>query len=104
MTILHILSKNLRSTDALLEHIKSMGVGHELLINANGVYMLLPGSASHALLSKTALRHGLYVLKEDLITRGLNPEALDPKLQQIDYAAFVDLVAKHQGNYRWNEF
>ncbi|HEX4976167.1 MAG TPA: sulfurtransferase complex subunit TusB [Pseudomonadales bacterium] len=104
MTILHILSKNLRSTDALQEHIKSMGPGHELLINANGVYMLYPGSTSHALLNQAALQHGLYVLKEDLITRGLSPEALDPMLQQIDYAAFVDLVAKHQGNYRWHEF
>lgn len=102
MTILHILSKSLPETTSLLHHIETLGEGHELLITANGAYMLAPGSPSYVLLTQASLNHGLYVLAEDLLARGLHAERLDPGFNLIDYAAFVALVAKHSANYRWS--
>lgn len=101
MTLLHILSKNQQSPEALQRGIQTMNDGHELLILADGVYTLLPHSLTWHLLIKATRHYALYAIKDDLIARGLKLDAVGSSIQLIEYSTFVELVAKHQSTYRW---
>lgn len=71
----------------------------ELLLLQDGVYAALQGSIySQPLISLEGV--GRYVLKEDLIARGLLHK-VEPVFQIIEYAEFVNLTVKHTQQLTW---
>ena len=99
MTTLHTLSKNPHSTNELQSFIDMMGENDELLLLAEGVYATY--SNVNTPLEKLYKASKLYVLKDDLLARGMPLEALAPEVSLITYQVFVDLVVKHQTTYNW---
>ncbi|RMG71496.1 MAG: sulfurtransferase complex subunit TusB [Nitrospirae bacterium] len=82
----------------ILDRLKADKFG--IVFVQNGVYhttLKQNGNAS-ALLSKDA---ELYALSEDLESRGLKPENVDPKVKVINYEGLVDLIFNDYEKIIW---
>lgn len=67
-----------------------------LILVANGVYhATIKGSALLGKFSK------LYVLSEDLATRGIDASAVDSKVKVVDYPGLVDVVFNDFEKIAW---
>jgi sulfur relay protein TusB/DsrH len=62
-----------------------------IILVANGVYhaSIKEGGNASALLEKSSK---LYVLSEDIKTRGIDESKLDSRVKVVDYAGLVDVV------------
>lgn len=81
-----------------LDRVKADGLG--LILVANGVYhaALKQGGKPSALLDKTK---DLYVLGEDLKTRGIAESAVDKRVKVVGYADVVDLIFNQYEKLAW---
>lgn len=75
-----------------------MGRDDELLLLANGVYGELVKAEINMPLEPLRDSGRLYVLKDDLLARGVPANS---QATFISYEGFVDLVVKHQTTYNW---
>ena len=100
MSTLHTLSINPHSLHHIQDFIDLMGEGDELLLLANGVYGALVDVEISIPLEQLLNSGKLYVLKDDLLARGVPASAI-PQATLTSYEGFVDLVVKHQNTYNW---
>lgn len=72
-----------------LDRLKSDGDG--IILVANGVYhaTMKEGGNASSLLDKAS---ELYVLSEDVKTRGIDESKVDSRVKVVDYAGLVDVV------------
>lgn len=95
--MLHLINHSLHESAALADCLKRVGSGDVVLLIENAVvevtnFMiqdLLPEGAK------------LFALKEDLLVRGLDPEAHAASAGIVDYSGFVDLVEAHNPIQSW---
>jgi sulfur relay protein TusB/DsrH len=78
-----------------------MGKDDELILLANGVYAALVDAEINIPLDQLRKSGRLYVLKEDLVARGISASTPPSQTTLISYEGFVDLVVKHQNTYNW---
>jgi len=100
MSTLHTLSTNPHSLHPIQSFIDLMGETDELLLLANGVYGALVDAEISIPLGRLREPGRLYVLKDDLLARGI-PASASLQASLISYEGFVDLVVKHQNTYNW---
>ncbi len=84
--------------NAVLDRLKAERLG--IIFVQNGVYNVAVkenGQAS-SVLDKDA---EMYVLAEDLQTRGLDSAKIDSKVKLIDYNELVDLIFNDYENFIW---
>lgn len=82
----------------ILDRLKAEKLG--LILVGNGIYHATAkenGKAS-SLLGKDA---SLYVLKEDLNTRGISDSEVDSKVKIVDYSGIVDLIFNEYEKLVW---
>lgn len=80
-------------TNGLASALRIAPDGAPILLYEDGVYAVLPGAQSAALMSDALARHPIYALQADLKARGIG-RLLDG-IQVIDYDGFVALVEQH---------
>ena len=101
MSTLHTLSVNPHNLHHLQGFVNIMNEDDELLLLANGVYGVLTDAEINRPLEQLRESGKLYVLKDDLLARGIPTDAISPQATTISYEGFVDLVVKHQNTYNW---
>ncbi len=81
-----------------IDRMKSDNLG--LVLVQNGVYhaVLKEGGKESSLLGKTPR---LYVLSEDLQSRGLSAEQVDKRVKVIDYSGLVDVIFNDFDKVAW---
>ena len=81
-----------------LERMKAKNLG--IVLVQNGVYhsVLKEGGKESALLGKTP---EIYVLSEDLQTRGLSPDRVDKRVKVVDYSGLVDVIFNDFDKVAW---
>jgi tRNA 2-thiouridine synthesizing protein B len=79
---------------SLEDCLKYAGKGSAILLYEDGIYAAMPGTAVSDKVSSAAGDMKVYVLKEDLMLRGVD-NVMDG-ITQIDYAGFVDLVEENK--------
>lgn len=72
--------------------------GDDLLLLQDGVTAALKGS--QILLQLSAAPANLWVLKEDVVARGLTAQ-ISVKVPHLDYIGFVELTTKHEQQIAW---
>jgi len=75
---------------SLEDCLKYAGKGSSILLYEDGIYAAMPGTSVSDKVSSIAGDIKVYVLKEDLMLRGVD-KVMDG-ITQVDYAGFVDLV------------
>jgi sulfur relay protein TusB/DsrH len=81
-----------------LDRIKSDKLG--LILVANGVYhaTIKQGGSASVLLDKTS---NLYVLSEDLETRGIPESDVDGRVKVVNYGDVVDIIFNDYEKIAW---
>jgi len=71
-----------------------------VILVANGVYhaALKTGGKASPLLDKYS---SLYVLSDDLETRGIDPSTVDSKVKVVDYSGLVDVMFNDFEKLAW---
>ena len=71
-----------------------------VMLVANGVYhaTIKEGGNASPVLEKYA---SVYVLSEDLVTRGIDPSKVDSKVKVVDYGGLVDVVFNDFEKIAW---
>jgi tRNA 2-thiouridine synthesizing protein B len=67
--------------------------GEPILLYEDGVYAVVKGAASEALVQQALEKHPVYALQADLEARGIS--SLIEGIQTVDYDGFVGLVEEH---------
>jgi tRNA 2-thiouridine synthesizing protein B len=98
--MLHIVNKSPGETPGLASCLRAARDGHALLLIEDGVYAATDPIAAQCGLSQAAKRLKVYVLQPDLQARGMAGRRIEAATP-VDYAGFVDLVAKHPTNQTW---
>lgn len=95
---LGVFVSNYKQTTDTLDRIKADKLG--LILVANGVYhaTLKEGGKASAILDKTA---NLYVLSEDLQTRGINESTVDSRVKVVTMSDVVDIVFNDFKQIAW---
>ena len=89
------VSDYVQKTDTL-DRISPDGV----MLVANGVYhaTIKEGGSTSPVVEKHS---SVYVLSEDLVTRGIDPSTVDSKVKVVDYSALVDVVFNDFEKIAW---
>lgn len=96
--MLHLIFQSPIET-AVLERTEA---GDVLVFLENATLRILQnGTLADSLTGKLAT-HRLCVLAEDLVIRGISPDALIKGIEVIDYAGLVDLTVKHPLIQSWS--
>ena len=95
--MLHIITYPLQNNDFNSLEV-SFSQGDDILLSQDGVLSTLNRSDILTLL--LSLTKTLWVIKEDVIARGLLGK-ISPKVSLINYTGFVSLTAKHSGSISW---
>jgi|Deesub1362A_J573_1020465.scaffolds.fasta_scaffold00074_47 sulfur relay protein TusB/DsrH len=95
---LGVLVSDYRLCVDTLERLQAEKLG--LILVLNGVYhaVLQEGGESSALLQKTP---HIFALKEDLLTRGLDPQQVDSRVKVLDYEGLVDVIFNEFDKVAW---
>ena len=96
--MLHLIFQSPIQT-AVLERVST---GDAVIFFENSVLRLLKGSENSACLEKMSLNCSLFVLIDDIETRGILPEELISGIKVMDYPAFVTLTTQHKLIQTWN--
>lgn len=100
MSTLHTVNKSPFATNALLSCLMHCKDGDAVLMIEDGVYGALTGSGMAETVTGKAAAISIYALGGDLAARGLEGKTLS-EVGTVDYAGFVDLVAKHDRTQNW---
>ncbi len=98
--MLHIVNKSPLERTALDSCLAAAQPGAALLLIEDGVYAATRGNAAQAKLRAALARIEIYVLAPDLEARGM-AQTLAEGVKPVDYAGFVDLVARHKTCQSW---
>ena len=101
MSTLHTVNKSPFATQALLSCLGHTKSGDAVLMIEDGVYGALSGTQLAGAVAAHGNEVSLYVLGPDVAARGMAPERLIGGIESVDYAGFVDLVAKHDRTQAW---
>ena len=91
--MLYMINKPPLSNSSLSSVLRIAPAGAPILLYEDGVYAVLPGAHSSALLSEALAEHPVYALEADLEARGIR--RLTEGVQVINYAGFEELVEAH---------
>jgi sulfur relay protein TusB/DsrH len=81
--------------------LQRLGVNDAVLFLENAVFALLQNAPLSSRLTEFAKTGRLYVLRNDLETRGITAEMLISSVQVIDYKGFVDLSIEQPSVFSW---
>jgi tRNA 2-thiouridine synthesizing protein B len=98
--MLHIVNKSPSQTHTLASCLRLSLDGQALLLIEDGVYAATTRSPAAASVLDAMKRLQVYALQPDLEARGMHTAVLDG-VTLVDYAGFVDLVAKHTTSHSW---
>ena len=98
--MLHIVNKSPLERCTLDSCLAAAQPGAALLLIEDGVYAATRGNAAAAKLAAALANLEIYVLAPDLEARGMG-HALTAGMKLVDYAGFVDLVARHRNCQSW---
>lgn len=98
--MLHIVNKSPLERTALDSCLAAAQPGAALLLIEDGVYAATRGNAAQAKLRAALAQIEIYVLAPDLEARGM-AQSLAEGVKPVDYAGFVDLVARHKTCQSW---
>jgi tRNA 2-thiouridine synthesizing protein B len=101
MSTLHTVNKSPFATQALISCLNHAKPGDAVLMIEDGVYGGLGGTGLTDIVEEFGKAVSLYVLTPDLAARGIEAGRLVPGIEGVDYAGFVDLVAKHDRTQSW---
>ncbi|MDF2866586.1 MAG: sulfur relay protein TusB [Gammaproteobacteria bacterium] len=100
MSILHTVNKSPFVNNSLASCLRLAAQGDGILLIEDGVYGGLNHTGFTPELEQALANFTLYVLQPDLAARGIVNQA-HPKVQQIDYAGFVDLTVFYTNVQAW---
>ena len=98
MATLHLLSHSPFSDSRLSSCLRLLNADDGLLLTGDAVYALQPGTAPRQALELMQESIALYALSEDLEARAL---AHPPRVQAVDYPAFVELCTRYAKVNSW---
>jgi tRNA 2-thiouridine synthesizing protein B len=98
--MLHIVNKSPTERNALDSCLATAQAGGAVLLIEDGVYAATRGSSAEAKLRAAMANIEIYALSADLEARGM-ANAVTEGVKLVDYAGFVDLVAKYKTCQSW---
>lgn len=101
MSTLHTVNKSPFATQSLLSCLNHCKDGDAVLMIEDGVYGGLSGTGLTDIIAQKGKTVALYVLSPDLSARGLDASRVISGVEGVDYAGFVDLVARHDRTQAW---
>jgi tRNA 2-thiouridine synthesizing protein B len=99
MATLHLLSHSPFSDGRLASCLRLLGADDGLLLTGDAVYAAQPDTTQRQALELMPENVALFALEEDLQARGMTD--LPPRLQVVDYPAFVELCARYAKVNSW---
>ena len=99
--MLHTVNKSPFASATLTQCLGHLTDGAAVLLIEDAVVGATEGTASGALLAKCLKTHPVYVLRPDLMARGIGEGRLVKGVQCVDYAGFVTLVTEHDAVQSW---
>ena len=97
--MLHIVNKSPFSSQAL-DSCVQVSTGGDLLLIEDGVYAASSGTVADNFMRDILKRFRVFALGPDLEARGLADRLIDG-ITPVDYAGFVDLVARNKTCQSW---
>ncbi len=97
--MLHIVNKSPFSSQAL-DACVQVARGGDLLLIEDAVYAATAGTVADGFMREVMKRFRVHALGPDLEARGLAGRLIDG-ITLVDYAGFVDLVAKNETCQSW---
>jgi tRNA 2-thiouridine synthesizing protein B len=101
MSTLHTVNKSPFATQSLLSCLNHCKDGDAVLMIEDGVYGGLSGTGLTEIIAEKVKTVALFVLSPDLSARGIDDARVMSGVEGVDYAGFVDLVAKHDRTQAW---
>lgn len=98
--ILHTVNKSPLSHNALDRCLDVLGADDAVLLIEDGVYAALETKHTNARLQVLIDSGRIFALAEDVQARGLQARVM-PKVVEVNYAGFVDLVVKYETSMAW---
>ena len=102
MKKLHSINKSPSHSSALATCLASISAQSAIIFIEDGVYAALANYSDGVNLIEKKIDIQYYALQADLEARGLSVEALDQRVEVVDYMMFVDLVEKLDGFVAWS--
>lgn len=99
--MLHILRHSPHTESCFASCLRTINAGQSLLLIEDGVYGLLPGTASRDALDYLPVTVNLYVLDADLQARGLALDDVPTRAKTVNYAGMVELAIEHSKVVSW---
>lgn len=99
--MLHTVNKSPFETNALSSCLAHASKGDAVLLIEDGVLGALKGSTASGDIWGRRVDIAFYVLGPDAAARGLTADRMIDGIGIVDYAGFVDLVAKHKNSQAW---
>ena len=99
MATLHLLSHSPFADNRLCSCLRLLGAGDGLLLTGDAIYALQAGTAHRQALELMPDNIELFALGEDIAGRGIGN--LPKRLQQVDYAGFVELCCRYARTNTW---
>lgn len=100
MTMLHIVNKSPSQSRTLDSCLRLARDGSALLLIEDGVYAATKGNADAVALHQACGRLQVYALQPDCDARAVTL-MLAEGITLVDYAGFVDLVARSKTTHSW---
>jgi tRNA 2-thiouridine synthesizing protein B len=99
MATLHLLSHSPFSDSRFASCLPLLGDADALLLTGDATYALQAGSEPCQALEQLSDQVALFALTEDVQARAIS--ALPPRVQLLDYAAFVELTCRYERVNSW---
>lgn len=99
--MLHTVNKSPFERDSLSTCFRLARRGSDVLLIEDAVYAALAGTRLEAFMREAMDRYAVFVLKEDMDARGIDPGALIAGIDIVDYGGFVDLAVRNDSVQCW---
>ena len=96
--ILHIVNQSPFASTVLKQCMDRLKHNDGLVLLEDGVYS---ATSQHPLAKNIASIKRCYVIKNDLLARGINPSEIIHTIQLIEYDEFVKLTIEFPLNHSW---
>jgi len=101
MATLHTVNKSPLERNSLDSCVRLAAKGSSVLLIEDAVYGAMQGTMKSDLVSNAMSDITFYVLGPDMEARGIAKDKLINGIETVDYAGFVELVAKHATTNSW---
>jgi tRNA 2-thiouridine synthesizing protein B len=99
--MLHTVNKSPFERESLDTCLRLARQGSDVLLIEDAVYAALAGARFEPVMREAMACHSIFVLKEDIDARGIDPGALIAGIEIVDYGGFVDLAVKNDAVQSW---